>query len=137
MSNGGLSLETRPIHLGLGATAEPQPEFPRDETTMQWYADYASRHEADGFDARLVASYTFTESWPMWEMHPNGAEVVICAAGSMTLHQELADGTRHTVTLRPGHYAINPPGAWHTADIHGEASAVFITAGIGTQHRAR
>ena len=137
MSNGGLSLETRPIHLGLGATAEPQPEFPRDETTMQWYADYASRHEADGFDARLVASYTFTESWPMWEMHPNGAEVVICAAGSMTLHQELADGTANTVTLQPGQYAINPPGAWHTADIHGEASAIFITAGVGTRHRAR
>jgi quercetin dioxygenase-like cupin family protein len=137
MSNGGLSLETRPIHLGLGATAEPQPEFPRDETTMQWYADYASRHEADGFDARLVASYTFTESWPMWEMHPNGAEVVICAAGSMTLHQDLADGTSKAVTLEPGQYAINPPGAWHTADIHGEASAIFITAGVGTRHRAR
>ena len=137
MSNGGLSLETRPIHLGLGATAEPQPEFPRDETTMQWYADYASRHEADRFDARLVASYTFTESWPMWEMHPNGAEVVICAAGSMTLHQELADGTSKSVTLEPGQYAINPPGAWHTADIHGEASAIFITAGVGTRHRAR
>jgi len=137
MSNGGLSLEIRPIHLGLGATAEPQPEFPRDETTMQWYADYASRHEADGFDARLVASYTFTESWPMWEMHPNGAEVVICAAGSMTLHQELADGTSKSVTLEPGQYAINPPGAWHTADIHGEASAIFITAGVGTRHRAR
>ena len=137
MSNGGLSLETRPIHLGLGATAEPQPEFPRDETTMQWYADYASRHEADGFDARLVASYTFTESWPMWEMHPNGAEVVICAAGSMTLHQELADGTSKSVTLEPGQYAINPPGAWHTADIHGEASAIFIPAGVGTRHRAR
>jgi len=73
----------------------------------------------------------------MWEMHPNGAEVVICAAGSMTLHQELADGTSKSVTLEPGQYAINPPGAWHTADIHGEASAIFITAGVGTRHRAR
>lgn len=131
------SLEKFPIHLGLGATAEPQPEFPRDERAMDWYMDYARRHESDGFDARLVASYTFTESWPMWEMHPNGAEVVVCTAGSMTLHQELADGSGHTVRLEPGHYAINPPGAWHTADIEGEASAVFITAGVGTQHRPR
>lgn len=133
----GLSLETRPIHLGLGATAEVQPEFPRNEAAMDWYMDYGRRHEADGFDARLVASYTFTESWPMWEMHPNGAEVVICTAGSMTMYQELADGSENRVTLGAGQYAINPPGAWHTADIHGEATAVFITSGIGTQHRPR
>ena len=133
----GRSLETYPIHLGLGATAEPQPEFLRSEAAMQWYMDYAARHESDGFDARLVASYTFTESWPSWEMHPNGAEVVICTGGRMTLHQELADGSKDTVTLQAGEYAVNPPGAWHTADIEGEATAVFITAGVGTQHRPR
>jgi quercetin dioxygenase-like cupin family protein len=55
----------------------------------------------------------------------------------MTLHQEMADGSTATVTLRPGEYAINPPGAWHTADIAGSATAVFITAGLGTQHRPR
>ena len=27
----GRSLETHPIHLGKGAAAIPQPEFPRDE----------------------------------------------------------------------------------------------------------
>jgi mannose-6-phosphate isomerase-like protein (cupin superfamily) len=137
VSEGGLPLDRRPIHLGLGATAEPQPEFPRDERAMDWYMDYARRHESDGFDARLVASYSFTESWPSWEMHPNGAEVVICTGGSMTLHQELADGSAQAVRLQPGEYAINPPGAWHTADIPGEASALFITAGVGTQHRPR
>jgi quercetin dioxygenase-like cupin family protein len=131
------SLGTHPIHLGLGATAEPQPAFPRDERAMDWYMDYARRNEADGFEGRLVSQYTFTESWPSWEMHPNGAEVVICTAGRMTLHQELADGTAKTVTIGPGEYAINPPGAWHTADIDGEASAVFITSGIGTEHRPR
>jgi len=133
----GTSLETYPIHLGLGAKAEPQPAFPRDEGAMEWYGDYARRNEADGFEGRLVSSYTFTESWPMWEMHPNGSEVVICTAGRMTLHQELADGTARTVMLEPGRYAVNPAGAWHTADIEGEAAAVFITSGIGTQHRPR
>jgi mannose-6-phosphate isomerase-like protein (cupin superfamily) len=131
------SLETHPIHLGLGATAEPQPAFPRDERAMDWYMDYGRRAEADGLEGRLVSSYTFTESWTSWEMHPNGAEVVICTAGRITLHQELADGTAARVTIGPGEYAINPPGAWHTADIDGEASAVFITSGIGTEHRPR
>jgi quercetin dioxygenase-like cupin family protein len=133
----GRSLEIYPIHLGMGATAEPQPEFPRGEAAIDWYMDYAARHKAEGFEGRLVASYTFGESWPMWEMHPNGAEVVACTAGRMTLHQELADGSLNTVTLNAGEYAINPPGAWHTADIVGEATALFITPGIGTQHRPR
>ena len=41
------------------------------------------------------------------------------------------------VTLRAGEYAINPPGVWHIAHIETEATAVFITAGEGTQHRPR
>ena len=132
-----LPLTKFPIHLGLGATAEPQPEFPHDERAMEWYESYGRRNEADGYEGRLVSAYTFTESWRAWEMHPNGTEVVICTAGSLTLHQELADGSTQTVTLEPGQYAINPPGAWHTADIDGTASAIFITSGIGTQHRPR
>jgi mannose-6-phosphate isomerase-like protein (cupin superfamily) len=131
------NLQTFPIHLGLGATAVPQPEFPRDDRAMQWYMDYAARTEADGPEGRIVSLYTFTENWPMWEMHPNGDEVVLCMAGSMTLMQEFADGTAAQVTLTPGEYAINPAGTWHTADIHGSAQGLFITAGIGTTHRPR
>ena len=133
----GRSLETFPIHLGLGATAEPQPEFPRSEAAMPWYMDYADRHQSDGVEGRLVSHYTFTENWPSWEMHPNGAEVVVCTAGRMTLHQELPDGGENTVTLGPGEYAINPPGAWHTADAEGPVVALFVTAGKDTTHRPR
>lgn len=121
------------IHLGLGATAVPQPPF----DGMEWYGGYAMRHGADGAEGRLVSQYTFTESWSSWEMHPAGAEVVICTAGAMTLIQELADGTLARTPLQQGEYAINPPGVWHTADVATEASAVFITAGEGTQHRPR
>ena len=70
-------------------------------------------------------------------MHPAGDEVVICVAGEMTLHQEKPDGAHETVTLAAGEYAINAPGVWHTADIEGSATAVFITAGEGTEHRPR
>jgi quercetin dioxygenase-like cupin family protein len=65
--------------------------------------------------------------------------VVICTRGSFTLHQERADGGSDTVTLAPGDYAINPPGCWHTADIVAgtSATAIFITPGLGTTHRAR
>ena len=132
----GRSLETFPIHLGKGATAIAQPEFPRDERAMQWYTDYGARHAADGEEGRLVSCFRFSENWAGWEMHPAGAEVVVCVEGSMTLIQEIG-GEQVRSTLAPGEYAINPPGVWHTADIDGEATGFFITAGVGTQHRPR
>lgn len=70
-------------------------------------------------------------------MHPVGDEVVICTAGRMVLTQEFADGRQEQVALEAGEYAINAPGVWHTADIEGSATAIFITAGEGTQHRPR
>ena len=129
----GQSLFTHPIHLGLGATAVPQPEF----SGLEWYEAYSTRVAADGREGRLVSLYRFDENWDSWEMHPSGDEVVVCLEGKMTLHQELADGTARSVVLGPGDYAINSPGAWHTADIDGSALALFITAGEGTTHRPR
>jgi len=130
------NLETHPIHLGKGATAVPQPEFPRDERAMQWYMDYGARHAEDGEEGRLVSFFRFDGSWPGWEMHPAGAEVVVCVEGVMTLIQEIG-GEEVRTTLQPGEYAINPPGVWHTADIEGAAAGFFITAGAGTQGRPR
>ena len=131
------NLETNPIHLGKGASAIPQPEFPRDERAMQWYMDYGARHADDGTEGRLVACYTFTEDWPSWEVHPNGEEVVVCMSGSIELVQEMEDGSHVATTLAPGEYAINPRGVWHTANIASEAGVLFITAGVGTQNRPR
>lgn len=127
------SLLKTPVHLGLGATAVAQPDF----TGLEWYAAYAARTAADGAEGRLVSFYDFTTGWDMWEMHPAGEELVICTAGRMVLHQEI-DGTVNSVTLERGDYAVNARGIWHTADVpDGTASALFITAGIGTEHRPR
>lgn len=126
------ALEQFPLHLGLGARATSEPAF----TGMEWYGAYSERHAADGAEGRLVSMYTFGESWTSWEMHPTGDEVVLCTAGEITLVQELPEGAKKTV-LRAGEYAINPRGVWHTADVAASCTAVFITAGMGTQHRAR
>jgi quercetin dioxygenase-like cupin family protein len=127
------SLERFPLHLGLGAKAVPQPEF----TGMAWYAEYGVRNGLDGAEGRLVSLHTFGESWTSWEMHPAGDEVVVCTAGEITLIQELPDGGTLSVTLHAGEYAINPPGIWHTADVTDRATALFITAGMGTENRPR
>lgn len=130
---GGRKLTDYPVHLGTGGTAVQQPRF----TGMDWYGGYMDRHGGDGADGRLVSFYDFTESWTSWEMHPTGAELVVCTAGAMTIIQERADGGEERIPLGVGDYAINPPGTWHTADVEGAASALFVTSGLGTQHRER
>lgn len=126
-------LEERFIHLGLGAKAVEEPPF----AGMEWYEGYVARHASDGAEGRLVSQYTFTESWTSWEMHPAGEEVVICTAGAMVLVQELESGRVVKTPLAAGEYAINQRGVWHTADVAESATAIFITAGEGTQHRER
>jgi len=127
------SLFTHPIHLGCGATAVAEPPF----TGMEWYQQYVERHAEDGAEGRIVVLHRYDSNWTSWEMHPEGEEVVACLEGSMTLHQEMPDGTRTSIALGPGDYAINPRGAWHTADADGWVLVLFITAGWATEHRPR
>jgi len=127
-------LSDHPIHLGLGATAQIEPAF---TGAPEWYGGYSERHAADGAEGRLVTLHHFDTSWDSWEMHPVGSEVVLCLVGRMTLHQETPNGHHQTVELDAGEYVINDPGVWHTADIADQASAIFITAGQGTEHRPR
>lgn len=129
------SLFTHPAHLGPGGAAMVEPAM----TGPEWYAGYDARHAANGIEGRLVSLYSFTESWASWEVHPHGAEMVVCTAGSLTLHQQHADGSVDRVTLAAGDYAVNPPGTWHTADVPPgtTATALFITPGLGTDHRPR
>ena len=126
-------LAQNPVYLGRGGRVDREPDFTGD---MQWYADMVARHQGDGADGFLLSQHTFSASWDMWERHPNGHEVVLCVAGELTLVQEV-DGEQRRQALRPGEYAINEPGVWHTADVLESATAVFVTAGIGTEHRPR
>ena len=127
-------LSTHPIHLGRGAVATVQERFTGD---MSWYARYVERVADDGTEGWLMAMHDFTGPWESWEMHPNGHEIVLCTAGSLTLHQEHADGSTDRVVLGAGEAAINPPGTWHTADVDEPTTCVFVTAGVGTEHRSR
>jgi len=126
-------LADTPLHLAHGRLV-PQPRFTGE---MDWYMAYDGRHGADGPTGMLVTQHRFTADWDSWEMHPEGDEMVMCLDGAITLHQELVDGTRATVTLTAGQFAINPPGCWHTADVATSATCLFITCGTGTEGRPR
>jgi hypothetical protein len=55
----------------------------------------------------------------------------------ITLIQELADVRTTGTPLSAGDYAINPRGVWHPAALASEATALFITTGMGSQSRRR
>jgi mannose-6-phosphate isomerase-like protein (cupin superfamily) len=126
-------LSETPVHLGLGATVVVQESF---TGTPDWYELYGERHAADGSEGRLVSMHTFNGPWASWEMHPNGEELVVCTSGTFTLHQEV-NGDILPVTLTAGEAVVNAPGVWHTADATGPVTALFITAGLGTEVRPR
>ena len=84
----------------------------------------------------LVASSGYEKDWPMWEMHPNGDEVVCLLAGSATLVLHEASGTRSIELNKSGEYVLVPKGTWHTAKVREPCRMLFVTPGEGTQHRA-
>jgi hypothetical protein len=128
-------LQSYPVHLGLGGRVEGLAEF---TGSGEWYQAYEQSTAADGADGRLVSWHTFDESWTSWEMHPAGAELVLCVEGDVTLVQEI-DGREVPTRLRAGEWATNEAGVWHSADVADGivAPCVFITAGLGTQGRSR
>ncbi len=133
MSDPVFDLHEFPVHLGLGARVEPLEQF---DGTVGWYQRYSDAHAADGPEGRLVTIHSFDQPWDSWEQHPRGEELVLCVAGSIVLHQEV-DGDLRTVTVRSGEAVVNPAGVWHTADVAEPCTCVFITAGEGTENRAR
>jgi catechol 2,3-dioxygenase-like lactoylglutathione lyase family enzyme/mannose-6-phosphate isomerase-like protein (cupin superfamily) len=79
----------------------------------------------------LVSSYRLTESWPNWEMHPQGDEIVHCRTGTCELVLERADGPA-CFSMTPGKTIVIGKGTWHTARVAGEVELLHITYGSGT-----
>jgi mannose-6-phosphate isomerase-like protein (cupin superfamily) len=130
---GAFDLSTTHIHLGLGARAIPLPDF---EWSAEYLDGYSRRFADDGDEGRLVTMGPVEATWDSWERHPAGEEVVLLLSGRVDLIQRL-DGGERRVTLEPGQAVINPPGVWHTADVHEPGEALFITPGRGTEHEPR
>lgn len=128
-----VDIATTPIHLGLGATATPIPDF---AWTPEALAAYDRMAAPDGDEGRLVTLGPVDEDWTSWEAHPAGHEVVLCLDGRFRLIQEV-DGRERSVEVGPGQYVVNPSGVWHTADVIEPGRALFITPGRGTTHRPR
>ncbi|MCO5144144.1 MAG: cupin domain-containing protein [Oligoflexia bacterium] len=84
----------------------------------------------------LVAQYEFKETWSQWECHPNGDELLIAIDGSMELVLE-NDGSQEVVSLSAPNSFLIPAGTWHTANVKEPCRIIGISAGEGTQTRAK
>lgn len=117
-----------------GTNAEPVAGGPPFWERLGGDADLLRRVEM----AWLVGTYPVTGDWSQWEMHPNGDEVIVGTAGRFTVHTEDVDtGRTGTVELTAGHTVVMPARTWHTLDVIEPGAILNITAGKGTQHRAR
>ena len=84
----------------------------------------------------LVSSHTADSDWKVWEMHPNGDEVVCLLSGRITFVLDQGDAEAVVELTESGSFFVVPKGTWHTARVPERATMLFITAGEGTQHRA-
>lgn len=82
----------------------------------------------------LIGIFDYTETWPTWEMHPEGDEVVHLVRGRVEFVLEV-EGREQRVEVRAGTTLVVPKGAWHTAIVHEQGEAVHVTCGRGTDHR--
>jgi uncharacterized cupin superfamily protein len=133
VSGGAFDLSSTYVHLGLGGTATPMPDF---SWSPEYLDAYTLRTEADGSDGRLVCRLRQDATWDTWERHPAGAELVVLLSGRVDLVQDI-DGEHRVVELHAGEAVVNPPGVWHTATVHESGDALFVTPGRGTEIRPR
>jgi hypothetical protein len=130
---GAIDLTATPIHLALGSRALAVAGFGWDRGVLEAYAAAVA---GDGPDGRLVMVFQDSRSWPTWERHPAGEEVVICLSGRLTIVQDV-DGRPEPVALGPYEAVVNRAGVWHTADVDEPVRYLAITPGLGTEHRPR
>jgi len=83
----------------------------------------------------LVSSSSVDNDWSVWEMHPNGDEVVCLLSGQITFVLEHEEGNLMVELVESGNFVVVPKGTWHTVKVHERSTMLFITAGEGTQHR--
>ena len=83
----------------------------------------------------LVASFSFDDDWPTWEIHPHGDEVVCLMSGDATMILDTAEGEQRVRLNQPGAFVIVPQATWHTAKVHAPTTMLFVTPGQDTENR--
>ena len=124
---GPFDLETTRLILG------PEGTTTAKAVTPAFYEELD--REFGGFAGHvLVSRHAFDETWPAWEMHPKGDEIVYLLSGDVDFVLWSKAGERVLRVDRPGSCIVVPRGTWHTARPRMPTEMLFITPGEGTLH---
>lgn len=83
----------------------------------------------------LISEFGFAETWPTWERHPNGDEIVVLLSGEAEIVLRQGSGDQSVRLSDPGTYVVVPANTWHTARTETPTRMLFITPGEGTENR--
>ena len=133
MSTGPFDLSRTPIHLGDTDTALALTDFTFDGPSFE---AYINAHCTEAAPGRLMMIETSPASWPTWERHPEGAEIVMVLEGSGTFYQQTGE-EEIAIPFAAGTTLINPANVWHTADVNEPMRSLYITPCPGTDHKPR
>ena len=103
-----------------------------EEVGPAFWADIGSNLLAGG---TMISASEGGGDWPHWEMHPEGAEVLVILEGAPHFWLDHPDGRLERMASQPGTTIVVPPGAWHRAEADAAYKILFITYGPGTAHR--
>lgn len=117
------------VHFREGGAADAIP------VSASFWTELAAGAHPRLEQGRLMTAFTFSESWPTWERHPAGEELVLLLSGAATLVLEEAGQERAVELTRAGCYVLVPANVWHTARTAVSTTMLFVTPGAGTEHR--
>ncbi len=101
-----------------------------------FWEELASGAHSQLDQGRLMSAFTFSSPWSTWERHPAGEELVMLLSGNATVLLEESDKQRSVQLRDPGSFVLIPPNVWHTAKTNVPTTMLFLTPGVGTEHRA-
>ena len=82
----------------------------------------------------LVGAFHMRERMSHWERHPAGDEVICLLSGRADFILEEPGGER-VIALSGRETCIVPKGVWHRIVVHEPSDLLFITYGLGTEHK--
>jgi quercetin dioxygenase-like cupin family protein len=97
-----------------------------------FWAEISENPNAGG---TMISASEGAGDWDRWEMHPEGAEVLVILEGEPCIWLQHAGGRLEAISARAGATIIVPKGAWHRAECDHHYKILYITYGPGTTHR--
>ena len=102
------------------------------EVTETFWSDLMSgRVTIEGF---MMARLPVTGTSEHWERHPEGEEILYLLSGTVEVVLDEGAG-ENRVRLDAGRALIVPRGVWHYIDAVTASEMLFLTCGMGTEHK--